>query len=188
MALLIIDNYDSFTYNLVQIIEQCVIHEFHISKHDRIDYKKALQYEKILLSPGPGIPSEAGNMLSIIKECTGKSDILGICLGHQAIAEIFGAKLFQLPHPLHGIVSDVRITGDTELFTNLPRNIKAGRYHSWAVSDKDFPSCLEITSTSKEGVIMSLKHKTLALRGIQFHPESIMTPMGKTIICNWLNI
>lgn len=188
MALLIIDNYDSFTYNLVQMIEQCGLREFRVCCNDKISVGEALQYSHILLSPGPGIPSDSGNMPSIIKACAGKSDILGICLGHQAIAESFGARLTQLFHPLHGIVSDIQIKGDPALFKGLPEQIKAGRYHSWVVSDKDFPDCLEITSRSSEGVIMSLKHKTLALRGIQFHPESVMTPLGKNIIGNWLNI
>lgn len=188
MRLLIIDNYDSFTYNLVQMIEQCGVTDFKICKNDQVSAEDTMLYDKILLSPGPGLPAEAGNLLPIIKACAVKKDILGICLGHQAITESFGAKLFQLPHPLHGIVSEATITGDPVLFKNLPQKIKIGRYHSWAVSDKDFPDCLEITSLSDDGIIMSIKHKTLALRGIQFHPESIMTPQGKTIIRNWLRI
>ncbi len=188
MQVLIIDNFDSFTHNLAQLLRQCGIDDIIIRTNNEITIEEAKKYSKILLSPGPGIPSEAGNLKKIIEACSNTSDVLGICLGHQAIAEVYGATLVQLTHPLHGIVSEIQISGDSELFNGLPQKINVGRYHSWVVSENNLPKCFDITSKTNDGIIMSFKHKEYNLRGIQFHPESIMTMHGRQIIANWLGI
>lgn len=188
MKVLIIDNFDSFTYNLVQLLEQCGVDDVVVRNNQDISIEEALTFNKILLSPGPGIPKEAGKLTQIIKDCSGVSSVLGICLGHQAIAENFGAKLIQLEHPLHGVVSEIKITGDKDLFNGLPENINVGRYHSWVVSENNLPECLSVTSKTNDGIIMSFKHNDFNLRGIQFHPESVMTTFGKQIIRNWLGV
>lgn len=187
-ALLVIDNYDSFTHNLTQLIEECGWAPL-VVKNDRLDWADVQRYEKILISPGPGIPSEAGMLCECIRRFAPEKSILGICLGHQAIAEVFGGRLVQLPHPLHGIREKVRLKrGDEHLFAGLPGEFEVGLYHSWAVSRQDLPAELHVTASSEDGTVMALAHRKYDVRGIQFHPESVMTQHGKRIIGNWLGV
>jgi anthranilate synthase component 2 len=186
MKILLFDNYDSFTYNLRHILLEAGA-EVDVYRNDRIALDAVEAYDGILLSPGPGIPSEAGLLLPLISRYAPAKRILGVCLGEQAIGEAFGARLLNLPRVHHGVCSDVRITARDPLFDGLWPGFTAGRYHSWVVSREDFPECLEITATdADEGMIMALRHRTFDVRGVQFHPESILTPQGKTIIQNWL--
>ncbi len=186
---LLIDNYDSFTYNLVQLVEQSGNVKITVIKNDRIEETDISKYQKVIISPGSGLPSEAGGLMLFLQKWAKTKSILGICLGHQAIAEFFGGKLFNLNQVIHGIAKPTIITADT---SNLLRNITSpfdvGLYHSWAVSHKSFPDCLEITAQTNDGIIMALRHKTYNICGLQFHPESIMTPIGKQIIKNWLSM
>lgn len=181
----LIDNYDSFVYNLRHLLIALGA-EVTVLRNDAFALSQLEQYDKILLSPGPGIPREAGLLLDVIRTYAGKKPILGVCLGEQAIGEVFGGNLVQLPEVFHGIQSSISLIRDDYLFASLDREMKVGRYHSWAVSSEDFPNCLEITAVSTDGIIMALRHKTYDVRGIQFHPESILTPHGKTIIRNWV--
>ena len=185
MKTLLIDNYDSFTYNLRQILEEegCVVT---VWRNDRFKLQDVKPFDHVVLSPGPGIPSEAGLLEDVIRTWAETKPILGICLGEQAIGEVFGGKLFNLPHVFHGVQTPVHILEEEPLFRNLPSTIQAGRYHSWVVSKEDFPTCLQITAESEEGQIMALRHRTLPVHGIQFHPESILTPCGRTIIHNFI--
>ena len=185
MKLLVIDNYDSFTYNLVHIIRKLGI-EPDIFRNDKIDLDDIEAYDKIILSPGPGIPMEAGILKALIKRYAQTKEIFGVCLGQQAIAEVFGAKLINLDKVYHGVATDIHIHLNDYLFENIPNIIKAGRYHSWAVDKAKLPSELEIIATDKNGQIMAIRHKKYKVRGVQFHPESIMTPEGETIIKNFL--
>lgn len=185
MKTVIIDNYDSFTYNLSQILQELNT-EVTVLRNDMFQLPELDIYDKIVLSPGPGIPKEAGLLLDVIRYYAGRKPILGICLGEQAIGETFGASLINLPTVFHGIQSNIEIITDDYLFHRLPRQIPAGRYHSWIVDQTTLPECLETLAISKEGYIMALKHRTYDIRGVQFHPESILTPNGKTIIQNWL--
>lgn len=183
---LVIDNYDSFTYNLVHLINECG-QEAEVWRNDKFKIEDVDSYDKILLSPGPGIPKEAGLLLELISTYSSTKSILGVCLGQQAIAEIFGGQLFNLENPVHGVASTIQVTDKDELlFKGVPERFLAGRYHSWAVSSEDFPSELEVTAIDEEGVIMALSHKSLDVRGVQFHPESILSEHGKTIVDNWL--
>lgn len=186
MKIVIIDNYDSFTYNLAHIIKKLGA-ELTVYRNDRFELEQLNPFDKILLSPGPGIPTEAGKMLNVITQFSGKKPILGICLGHQAIGEAFGATLENLTDVFHGIASPVHIVKEDYLFEGLPKTFEVGRYHSWVVSKNLFPSDLEITGVSDEGQIMSLRHKYYDIRGIQYHPESVLTPNGEKILKNWLN-
>jgi len=186
MKVLLLDNYDSFTYNLKQLIEQFGVESLTIAKNDQIDIESVEQFDKIMLSPGPGLPSEAGIMPEIICKFGTSKPILGVCLGHHAIAEAFGGKLFNFKQPVHGIARQTHILKEDSLFKNLPPTFQVGLYHSWAVSDEDFPEELEIIARSEKGNIMAIRHKILNIKGVQFHPESIMTPLGKTIVWNWL--
>lgn len=188
MNLLILDNYDSFTYNLVQMVEDILEKEVRVIKNDEIDLKDLDQFDKIILSPGPGIPQEAGKLLDVIKNYKNRIPILGVCLGHQAIAEVFGANLEQLDSVKHGVSSQILETDDENIFRNIELPLQVGRYHSWVVDDVDFPADLKITSKDEFGNIMSLKHKNYPISGVQFHPESILTPQGKLILKNWLSI
>ena len=187
MQLLIIDNYDSFTFNLVQLVAESKLCNYKVVKNDKITLKQVDKYDKILISPGPGLPTETQNLMQIIdKYCTTKS-ILGVCLGHQAIAEFFGAKLYNLKQVYHGLKANITITTKNEyIFAGLPKNIKVGLYHSWAVSQELFPQSLSITAVSGDNIIMAISHKKYDVKGIQFHPESIMTDFGKQIIENFL--
>jgi anthranilate synthase component 2 len=186
MKLLMIDNYDSFTYNLVHIIEE-LGHEIDIFRNDKISLEEVGKYDKILLSPGPGIPSEAGILLDVIKTYSATKSILGICLGHQAICEVFGAKLENMKEVLHGIDSEITITKPDVLFKGLPKNFKIGHYHSWRVANNSIPIELEVTAIDTRNQIMGIVHKKYDVRGLQFHPESILTEHGKQLIANWIN-
>ena len=186
IKILLFDNYDSFTYNLVHAIKSLGYENVDVYRNDKIELSQIDQYDKIILSPGPGLPSEAGIMMEVIKEYASKKSILGVCLGHQAIAETFGAKLENIPTVFHGVQTSIKIVQEDYLFAGLPNEILAGRYHSWIVSKSDFPDELEVTAVDKAGDIMALKHKTLDLHGVQFHPESMLTPDGVQIIQNFL--
>jgi anthranilate synthase component II len=187
MKVLIFDNYDSFTYNLVHLVEKILHQKVEVFRNDQIPLEKVAEYDKIILSPGPGIPEEAGLLLPLIKQYAPTKSILGVCLGHQAIGEAFGGKLINLSTVYHGVATDCQLsTGISQLFEGLPGNITIGRYHSWIVSDKDFPADLEITARDENNYIMGLQHKTYDVQGVQFHPESVLTPDGEKIMRNWL--
>lgn len=182
----LIDNYDSFTFNLVHYLEDLNC-EVMVFRNDEFDLDELKNFDAILLSPGPGIPSESGLLLDVIKTYASNKKILGICLGHQAIGEVFGATLQNLNTVYHGVANSITQTSDDILFNNLPQHLQVGRYHSWVINKVDFPESLEITSLSENGDIMSIRHKLYNVKGIQFHPESILTPQGKTILSNWLS-
>ncbi len=192
MKIAIIDNYDSFTYNLSHLVKESDA-EVTVLRNDQFKLEELERFNKIILSPGPGIPSEAGLLCDVIRTYAGRKPILGVCLGHQAIGEVFGARLENLTEVFHGVATPCHIitnstdnnTADT-IFNGLPADITIGRYHSWVVSKQGFPECLEITAESDEGQIMALRHKTLNVRGIQFHPESVLTPDGHKILLNWM--
>lgn len=184
--ILVFDNYDSFTYNLVQIIERVLNEKVDVVRNDEITLDEIEKYDKIVLSPGPGIPEEAGILLEVIKKYAPTKSILGVCLGQQAIAEAFGGNLINLSEIYHGVATEAVQTNDHKLFKDLPNTLEVGRYHSWAVNPENFPKELEITSIDSKGMIMSLKHKTYDVHGVQYHPESILTPDGETIIKNFL--
>ncbi len=186
MKILVFDNYDSFTYNLVQIIEQIVDEKVDVYRNDQIPLEDIKKYDKIILSPGPGIPEEAGILLDVIKKYAPTKSIFGVCLGQQAIAEAFGGSLINLSEIYHGVATEATQTNEHMIFNNLPKILEVGRYHSWAVNPDDFPEELEITSVDKNGMIMSLKHKTYDVHAVQYHPESILTPNGKQILENFL--
>ncbi|MGV4413487.1 anthranilate synthase component II [Chryseobacterium sp. T1] len=185
--ILVFDNYDSFTYNLVQIIEQIVGEEVDVFRNDQIALEDIEKYDKIILSPGPGIPEEAGILLDVIKKYAATKSIFGVCLGQQAIAEAFGGSLINLSEIYHGVATEANQTKEHKIFKDLPETLEVGRYHSWAVNTEDFPEELEITSVDKNGMIMSLKHKNYDVHAVQYHPESILTPDGRTILKNFLN-
>ena len=185
--ILLIDNYDSFTYNLIQIVESQGFRT-RVIKNDEIIFKELSMYKNILISPGPGIPTEAGKLISVIKTFAPTKRILGICLGHQAIAEAFGGRLTRMSRVVHGAKKEIKLLKKDEyLFSKLPLKFEAGLYHSWMVSKKNLPKCFEITATDSDGMIMAIAHKEFDVRGIQFHPESIMTKYGCKIIYNWLD-
>lgn len=185
--ILVFDNYDSFTYNLVQMIEKIVKHPVDVFRNDQITLEEIEKYDKIILSPGPGIPEEAGILLDVIKKFAPTKSILGVCLGQQAIAEAFGGSLINLSEIYHGVATpSTTLKADAKLFQNLPKEIEVGRYHSWVVNTEDFPSDLEITAVDNQGMIMALQHKTYDVHAVQFHPESILTPDGATIIRNFI--
>lgn len=184
---LVFDNYDSFTYNLVQMIERILGNKVDVVKNDQITLEEIDQYDKIVLSPGPGIPEEAGILLDLIKEYAPKKSILGVCLGQQAIAEAFGGSLINLSEIFHGVATPADLLKkDAKIFKDLSSGMEVGRYHSWVVSRENFPEELEITAVDKDGMIMALQHKTYDVHGVQFHPESILTPQGEIIIKNFL--
>lgn len=186
----IIDNYDSFTYNLVQLVEQAGT-RVTVLRNDRFALPDLAAYDKLLLSPGPGIPQEAGLLMPVIETYATTKPILGVCLGEQAIGEAFGARLCNLSDVFHGVQTEISLDGpgvaDDYLFDGLPRRLTVGRYHSWVVSREGLPDTLAITAVSDEGLIMGLRHRTLDVHGIQFHPESVLTPLGERIIQNWIN-
>lgn len=184
--ILMLDNYDSFTYNLVQMIEEIVAHPIDIFRNDEISLAEIDKYDKIILSPGPGIPEESGILLDLIKTYAPTKSIFGVCLGLQAIGEAFGGTLINLPEIFHGVATEVKITKNTKIFKNLPNNFEAGRYHSWALSPENFPESLEITAVDAAGMIMALQHKKYDVQAVQFHPESILTPHGREILANFL--
>lgn len=186
MKILLLDNYDSFTYNLLHAVKELGATDIEVVRNDQIELDDVERFDKIILSPGPGIPEEAGLLLPIIKKYAPTKSILGVCLGHQAIGEAFGARLENLKEVYHGVQTPVSILSHDILFEGLGKEIPVGRYHSWVVDTKDFPEALAITAISPEGQIMALKHREYDIHGIQFHPESVLTPDGKTIVKNWL--
>ncbi len=222
--ILVFDNYDSFTYNLVHLVEKLLHQKVEVYRNDQIPLEKVAAFDKIILSPGPGIPMEAGLLLPLIKEYASSKSILGVCLGHQAIGEAFGGKLVNLSTVYHGVSTPVKIlqrtgadqravtdqragadrkTGERsgakdgqgekatlpgkDLFEGLPDGFEAGRYHSWVLSDEGFPEELEVTARDEKNYIMALRHKNLDVQGVQFHPESVLTPLGERILKNWLS-
>jgi len=182
---LVIDNYDSFTYNLVHYLEElgCRVE---VRRNDQLELEEVAPYENIVLSPGPGIPDEAGLLKAIIKQYAPEKHIFGVCLGQQAIAEVFGGKLINLDKVYHGVATTIEVLTDDVLYRGLPGTLEVGRYHSWVV-DPELPSCLEATAVDSEGEVMSLRHREYDLRAVQFHPESVLTPEGKKMLSNWLN-
>lgn len=187
MKIAVIDNYDSFTYNLVHYLED-LNGQVTVYRNDELELEELESFDKILLSPGPGIPDEAGLLKLIIAKYASSKSILGVCLGQQAIGEVFGGSLTNLNKVYHGVATKVNQTvTDESLFNDLPTEFEVGRYHSWVVNVNDFPETLEVTSTDENGQIMSIRHKTFDVKGVQFHPESVLTPHGKTILKNWLN-
>jgi anthranilate synthase component 2 len=206
MKILVFDNYDSFTYNLVHLVEKILHQNVDVYRNDQIELEKVQEYDKIILSPGPGIPEEAGLLLPLIKKYASSKSILGVCLGHQAIGEAFGGKLVNLSTVYHGVATNVKFVNrqssvvsekiisrlasysSRNLFDGLPDVIEAGRYHSWIVSNENFPEELEVTAVDDNNFIMALRHKNFDVQGVQFHPESVLTPVGEKILRNWLNI
>lgn len=187
MKILVFDNYDSFTYNLVHLVEKITGEKVDVYRNDQVDLEKVNDYDKIILSPGPGIPEEAGLLLPLIKKYAATKSILGVCLGHQAIAEAFGGKLTNLSTVFHGVATPIQIKNQrSQILEGLPETIEVGRYHSWIVSDDNFPAELEVTARDDNGYIMGLQHKTFDVQGVQFHPESVLTPDGEKILRNWL--
>jgi anthranilate synthase component II len=203
MKILVFDNYDSFTYNLVHLVNKIVTDKVDVFRNDEIPLEKIAEYDKIILSPGPGVPSEAGLLLPLIKEYAGRKSILGVCLGHQAIGEAFGARLVNLSTVYHGVATPVKIVrretsnvkeasnltsqvSQKNLFEGFPEEFPVGRYHSWIVSEEGFPGELEITAKDDNGYIMGLQHRKYDVQGVQFHPESVLTPNGEAILRNWL--
>ena len=186
---LVIDNYDSFTYNLVHILRELGMEDrMKIVRNDEFQLKEVEEFYHILLSPGPGVPKNAGLMPQVIKQYASTKNILGVCLGHQAIGEAFGCELLNLPQVFHGIVTPVSITQEDELFKDIPQSFNVCRYHSWIVKKENISDDLLVTSIAENGNIMSIKHKKYSVRGVQFHPESIMTEHGKKLIQNWLTL
>jgi anthranilate synthase component 2 len=195
MKVLVFDNYDSFTYNLVHLVEKILHQKVDVYRNDQIPLEKVKEYDKIILSPGPGIPEEAGLLLPLIREYAASKSMLGVCLGHQAIGEAFGGKLVNLSTVFHGVATPVKKVkretpdvkaGEGDLFEGLPEEFEVGRYHSWIVSEEGFPEELEVTAKDEQGYIMALQHKRYDVRGVQFHPESVLTPQGEVILRNWL--
>ena len=185
--ILVIDNYDSFVYNLVHYLEDLGC-EVIVKRNNQLRLEDVQPFDKILLSPGPGIPDEAGLLKDIIKTYATTKSIFGVCLGQQAIGEVFGGSLINLDEVYHGVATKVSLyTTDEILFTGLDKEFEVGRYHSWVVAEKDLPDCLQVTSYDENGQIMSLRHKELNVRGVQFHPESVLTPDGKKMLENWVN-
>lgn len=186
MKLLVIDNYDSFVYNLVHMIHHLGIDEVTVLKNDKFQLSEVQQFEKIVLSPGPGLPKDAGLMSDVIKTFGPSKSILGVCLGHQAIAEVYGCELKNLKEPLHGISSKIHIEHTDYLFEDTPREFNIGHYHSWVVQENSMHNDLKILAKDESGNIMSIAHNCYDIRGVQFHPESILTENGKQIISNWI--
>ena len=188
MRVLVFDNYDSFTYNLVHMVEHILQSPVDVYRNDAIALDDVAQYDKIILSPGPGIPEEAGLLLPLIERYAATKSILGVCLGHQAIGQVFGGKLTNLSTVFHGIATPAKLINRQakDLYEGLDDTIEIGRYHSWVVDQQDFPESLEITALDDQNYIMGLRHKQYDVQGVQFHPESVLTPQGATIIQNWL--
>ena len=192
--ILVFDNYDSFTYNLVHLVEKLLKQKVEVYRNDRIPLEKVKEYDKIILSPGPGVPSEAGLLLPLIREYAASKSILGVCLGHQAIGEAFGGQLVNLSTVYHGVATPVSVLkggdgwrgGGNDVFAGLPETLEVGRYHSWVISEESWPDELEVTARDEKDFIMGLRHKRFDVQGVQFHPESVLTPMGEKILANWL--
>ena len=193
MKILIFDNYDSFTYNLVHVVEKIIHAKVDVFRNDKISLEKINEYDKIILSPGPGLPCESGLLLPLIKEYASSKSILGVCLGQQAIGEVFGGKLINLKEVYHGVATKIKVNGkrtmsENDIFKALPEELEVGRYHSWIVDKEKFPKDLEITAEDENVYIMALLHKTFDVQGVQFHPESVLTPDGEKMMRNWLNV
>ena len=186
-SVVIIDNYDSFTYNLSHLVKELGA-EVTVYRNDKFELPQLEAFDKIILSPGPGIPSEAGLLLDVIKTYAGRKPMLGVCLGHQAIGEAFGAQLTNLSEVFHGVATEATNLHNDAIFNGIADRFTIGRYHSWVVSKENLPECIEITAESDEGQIMALRHKEYDIHGIQFHPESVLTPEGKLMIKNWLEM
>lgn len=189
MNILLIDNYDSFTYNLFQYITEEGGADVNVTVwcNDRFELDDVERFDKIILSPGPSVPDEVGLLKAVIRRYAPTKPILGVCLGEQAIGEVFGAEILNLPTVFHGIQSKVSIVADDYIFSNMPDNILVGRYHSWVVKQEAMPADLEVTALSEEGLVMALRHRTYDVHGIQFHPESILTPKGRRMIRNFIS-
>lgn len=187
MKIVIIDNYDSFTYNLSHLVKELGA-DVTVFRNDKFLLNEIEQYDKIILSPGPGIPSEAGLLLDVIRTYRGRKPMLGVCLGHQAIGEVFGARLTNLSTVYHGVATEGTQYGNDPIFRDMPKRIIMGRYHSWVVDSTSLPECLEVTAMSDDGYIMALRHRHYDIHGIQFHPESVLTPEGRQIVKNWLEL
>lgn len=185
--ILLLDNHDSFTYNLVQLVEQHQKHDLTTCKTDEIELDTIKQFDKILISPGPGIPNQIENLQHIMDKYAKTKDFLGICLGHQALAEYFGATLQQMPKPIHGGKKAISMIQNDIIFKDIPQHTHVGLYHSWRVASENLPDALQVTAISSDGVIMAFKHRNYQVRGVQFHPESIITTEGKKMIFNWLS-
>ncbi len=192
MKILVFDNYDSFTYNLVHLVEKITHEKVDVYRNNKIALEDVKKYDKIILSPGPGVPEEAGLLLPLIKEYAASKPILGVCLGHQAIGQAFGGTLTNLSSVYHGVATKIKSNGinpkSNSVFQNLPEEIEVGRYHSWVVDRENFPTDLEITAEDENGFIMGLQHKTFDVQGVQFHPESVLTPDGEKLMRNWLGV
>ena len=191
MKILIFDNYDSFTYNLVHVVEKIIHDKVDVYRNDKISLEKVNDYDKIILSPGPGLPVESGLLLDLIKEYASSKSILGVCLGQQAIGESFGGSLINLSTVYHGVATKIKVNplrteSANDVFNSLDDELEVGRYHSWIVSKENFPAELEITAEDENGYIMALRHKAFDVQGVQFHPESVLTPMGEQMMKNWL--
>jgi anthranilate synthase component II len=188
MKILVFDNYDSFTYNLVHVVEKITHTKVDVFRNDQLPLEKVAAYDKIILSPGPGIPEEAGLLLPLIKEYAASKSILGVCLGHQAIGQALGGSLINLTTVYHGVATKIKIdeSKKSPLFNGLTNEMEVGRYHSWVIAEKDFPKDLEVTARDENNYIMALQHKSWDLQGVQFHPESVLTPKGEDIMRNWL--
>lgn len=189
--ILVFDNYDSFTFNLVHLVKQLTSDEVIVVRNDQLNMADAEQFDKIILSPGPGIPEEAGSLLDVIRTYAPTKSILGVCLGHQAIGQVFGAALTNLPKVFHGVATPIEIIAEpnrkNDWFRGMTSPVMVGRYHSWVVSDQQLPDCLEITARDEHQYIMALRHREFDVQGVQFHPESILTPGGLEMMKNWLN-
>lgn len=186
MKILVFDNYDSFTYNLVHLVEKITHQKVTVVRNDQITLDAVAAFDKIILSPGPGIPSEAGLLLPLIKQYAASKPILGVCLGHQAIGEAFGATLENLSTVYHGVATPIKIDNSNYLFNGLEETIEVGRYHSWVIANMGLPAELKVTATDENGLIMAIEHTNYDVCGVQFHPESVLTPNGEAIIKNWL--
>jgi anthranilate synthase component II len=190
MKVLVFDNYDSFTFNLVHLVKQLTSDEVTVVRNDQMPLGEVDAFDKIILSPGPGIPEEAGLLLPLIKQYAATKSILGVCLGHQAIGQAFGAELKNLPAVFHGVATPIQLlpvsNRRNDWFTGLAQPIEVGRYHSWVVSDENLPNCIEVTARDAQDYIMALRHRELDVQGVQFHPESILTPQGLAMMRNWL--
>ena len=186
MKILVFDNYDSFTYNLVHLVEKITNQKVTVVRNDQITLEEVAEYDKIILSPGPGIPSEAGLLLPLIKQYAASKSILGVCLGHQAIGEAFGATLENLTTVYHGVATPIKIDNTNYLFNGLEDSVEVGRYHSWVIASKELPNELKVTATDENGLIMAIEHTVYDVYGVQFHPESVLTQSGETVIKNWL--
>ena len=190
MRIFLLDNYDSFTYNLVHALSSLTGEAVTVQLNDEVDFDEVATHDRIILSPGPGLPSQAGRMRDLIDRFSLSHPILGVCLGHQALAEYFGATLLNLPTVHHGVahtLTQVRALNSSRLFKGLPETLEVGLYHSWAVEEASLPASLRVTARNEQGVIMALEHQNLDICGVQFHPESVLTPQGKAILSNWLS-